>query len=32
MILGPFGTWRITDGFSGDFDENTMTGGMEKCF
>lgn len=21
---------EITDGFSGDFDENTMTGGMEK--
>ena len=23
---------EITDGFSGDFDENTMTGGMEKMF
>ena len=23
---------KITDGFSGDFDENTMTGGMEKMF
>lgn len=23
---------EITDGFNGDFDENTMTGGMEKMF